>query len=62
MRARASLQRGTTQQYLPIRQRHSQVMGFKVKDKMLMNKLSDGKKVEFEFMQEDKDYVITFVK
>jgi Cu(I)/Ag(I) efflux system protein CusF len=37
-------------------------MGFKVKDKMLMNKLSDGKKVEFEFMQEDKDYVITSVK
>ena len=37
-------------------------MGFKVKDKMLMDKLTDGKKVEFEFMQEDKDYVITGVK
>lgn len=37
-------------------------MGFKVKDKMLLNKFSDGKKVEFEFMQEDKDYVITGVK
>jgi Cu(I)/Ag(I) efflux system protein CusF len=37
-------------------------MGFKVKDKMLMEKLSDGKKVEFEFMKEDKDYVITGVK
>lgn len=37
-------------------------MGFKVKDKMLMDKLTDGKKVEFEFMQEDKDYVLTGVK
>lgn len=37
-------------------------MGFKVKDKMLLDKLGDGKKVEFEFMQEDKDYVITGVK
>ena len=40
----------------------SMTMGFKVKDKMLMDKLTDGKKVEFEFMQEDKDYVITGVK
>lgn len=30
-------------------------MGFKVKDKMLLDKLGDGKKVEFEFMQDDKD-------
>ena len=37
-------------------------MGFKVKDKMLLDKLGDGKKVEFEFMQDDKDYVITGVK
>ena len=37
-------------------------MGFKVKDKMLMDKLTAGKKVKFEFMQEDKDYVITGVK
>lgn len=37
-------------------------MGFKVKDKMLLDKLGDGKKIEFEFMQEDKDYVITGVK
>lgn len=40
----------------------SMTMGFKVKDKMLMDKLTDGRKVEFEFMQEDKDYVITDVK
>lgn len=37
-------------------------MGFKVRDKMLMDKLGDGKKVEVEFMQDDKDYVITSVK
>ena len=40
----------------------SMTMGFKVKDEMLMDMLNDGKKVEFEFMQEDKDYVITGVK
>lgn len=37
-------------------------MGFKVKDKMLLDKLRAGKKVQFEFMQENKDYVITAVK
>jgi len=37
-------------------------MGFKVKDKMLMDKLADGQKVEFEFIQGGKDYVITGVK
>ena len=37
-------------------------MGFKVKDKMLQDKLTDGKKVEFEFMQEGQDYLITAVK
>lgn len=37
-------------------------MGFKVKDKLLMDKLGDGKKVEVEFIQDDKDYVITAVK
>lgn len=37
-------------------------MGFKVKDKMLLDKLTDGKKVEFEFTQDDKDYVVTGVK
>jgi len=40
----------------------SMTMGFKVKDKMLRDKLADGKKVEFEFMQEGKDYVVTGVK
>ena len=40
----------------------SMTMGFKVKDKMLMDKLTDGKAVEFEFMQEGKDYVVTGVK
>ena len=36
----------------------SMTMGFKVKDKMLMDKLTDGKKVEFEFMQNGKDHVV----
>lgn len=40
----------------------SMTMGFKVKDKMLMDRLTDGKKVKFEFVQDDKDYVITGVK
>jgi len=33
-------------------------MGFQVKDKMLLDKLQPGKKIEFEFMQQGKDYVI----
>lgn len=37
-------------------------MGFKVKDKMLLDKLGDGKKVEFDFVQDDKEYVITGVR
>lgn len=37
-------------------------MGFVVKDKMLMEKLSVGKKVQFEFVQEDGKYVVTSVK
>ena len=37
-------------------------MGFKVKDKALLDKLGDGAKVEFEFVQDGKDYVITKVK
>ena len=36
-------------------------MGFQVKDKALLDKLQPGKKVEFEFMQQGKDYVITSV-
>ena len=37
-------------------------MGFQVKDKALLDKLQPGKKIEFEFMQQGKDYVITTVK
>ena len=37
-------------------------MGFTVKDKTLMEKLSVGRKVHFEFKQEGKDYVITSAK
>lgn len=38
------------------------VMGFKVKDKMAMDKLTVGKTVDFEFAQADKGYVIFKVK
>lgn len=37
-------------------------MGFQVKDKMLLDKLTGGKTVDFEFAQGDKAYVITNVK
>ena len=37
-------------------------MSFKVKDKMLLDKLGVGKTVDFEFAQADTDYVITGVK
>ena len=37
-------------------------MAFKVKDKMLFDKLADGRKVEFEFAAEGKDYVLKSVK
>lgn len=37
-------------------------MGFTVKDKALLEKLPPGKKIEFEFVQQGKDYVITGVK
>jgi Cu(I)/Ag(I) efflux system protein CusF len=37
-------------------------MGFQVKDKMLLDKLTVGKKVDFEFIQESKGYVVTAVK
>ena len=37
-------------------------MGFTVKDKTLMKKLSVGSKVHFEFKQDGKDYVITAAK
>ena len=34
-------------------------MTFKVKDKSLMSKLAVDKKVDFEFIQQGKDYVVT---
>jgi len=37
-------------------------MGFTVKDKAMLDKLTAGKKVEFEFVQQGKDNVITGVK
>jgi Cu(I)/Ag(I) efflux system protein CusF len=37
-------------------------MGFTVRDKLLLDKLAVGKKVEIEFVQQGKDYVITSVK
>ena len=37
-------------------------MGFTVKDKALLDKLQADKKIEFEFVQQGKDYVITSVK
>ncbi|PQA79238.1 copper-binding protein [Rhodoferax sp. TS-BS-61-7] len=37
-------------------------MGFMVNDKMLLDKLPVGKKVNFEFMQDAKGYVFTSVQ
>ena len=37
-------------------------MGFTVTDKKLLDKLTEGKKVEVEFERAGKDYVITSVK
>jgi Cu(I)/Ag(I) efflux system periplasmic protein CusF len=37
-------------------------MSFKVKDKALMEKLAKDKKVDFEFAQQGRDYVVTGVK
>lgn len=37
-------------------------MGFKVKDKSLLPKLAQGKKVDVEFTKEGNDYVVTSVK
>lgn len=37
-------------------------MAFAVKDKALMGKLAKDKKVEFEFEQQGRDYVVTSVK
>ena len=40
----------------------SMSMAFKVKDKALMDKLTKDKKVDFQFIQEGNDYVVTAVK
>ncbi len=37
-------------------------MTFSVKDNMLFDKLTEGKKVKFDFVQEGKAYVVTGVK
>jgi len=37
-------------------------MNFVVKDRALLGKLSAGKKIEFEFVQEGRDYVVTSAK
>ena len=37
-------------------------MGFVVKDKALLNKLTVGKQVEFDFVQKGGQYVVTSVK
>ena len=37
-------------------------MAFAVKDKALMDKMKKDQKVEFEFVQQGKDYVVTSVK
>ena len=37
-------------------------MSFKVKDKALMDKMKQGQKVDFEFVQQGRDYVVTGVK
>ena len=37
-------------------------MGFKVKDKAMLDKVKPGAKVDFSFTQSGKDYVITDIK
>jgi Cu(I)/Ag(I) efflux system protein CusF len=48
----------------PVKSMHwpAMTMGFQVKDKMLFDKLAVGKKVDFEFVQDSKGYVVTAVK
>jgi len=36
-------------------------MKFTARDKKLLEKLAPGKKIEFEFVQQDRDYVLTRV-
>lgn len=40
----------------------SMTMNFKVKDSTLMSKLTAGKRVDVEFIQEGSNYVVTTVK
>ena len=40
----------------------SMTMTFGVRDKSMLDKLSAGKKLDFEFVQEGKDYVVISVK
>jgi Cu(I)/Ag(I) efflux system periplasmic protein CusF len=40
----------------------SMTMAFVVKDKAMMEKLKKDQKVDFEFVQQGKDYVVTGVK
>jgi Cu/Ag efflux protein CusF len=37
-------------------------MTFKAKDKALLEKMKQGEKVDFEFAQQGKDYIVTAVK
>ena len=37
-------------------------MTFKAKDKALLEKMKQGEKVDFEFIQQGKDYIVTAVK
>jgi Cu(I)/Ag(I) efflux system periplasmic protein CusF len=37
-------------------------MAFLVKDKTLMEKMKNGQKIDFEFAQQGRDYVVTGVK
>jgi Cu/Ag efflux protein CusF len=37
-------------------------MTFKAKDKALLEKIKPGDKVDFEFVQQGKDYIVTAIK
>ena len=40
----------------------SMTMKFIAKDKKMLSKLKPGQKVQFEFIQQDRDYILTRVK
>jgi len=40
----------------------SMTMSFNIKDRALFSRLAQGKKVEFEFVEEGENYVVTAVK